>query len=569
MNKTTIRGCRFDQNASNGAGLGGAIHLQNAQGVIERTSFSQNSAKGLGGAIRALLSSTRIVECDFRSNTASEGGGLSLYDCSMTIAGCTFSMNRASLYGGGVRVYAVNVTGVTMLNCSFSRNYAGSGGGVFVGSGTASIFNSILWGNIARLQPQIYVRLGATITVARSNVTGNWPGTGNSASSPLFVSVAAGDLHLQPTSPCIDSGDNTRVPSWLRSDLDGRLRFYDDPATVDSGVGTPPLVDRGAYEYGSPAACPADCDGDGICDADEIGLGGDTDLNGNGIPDQCDGKASAPDVDQGSSVTLLPAAGSGNRTQEPVVDFTNVSGPNNASIVVVQSGSDLNPGAGGFGTLGKTVTIETPLQNGEFWMRVSLPISSLDLGGASWNSVDLLYFDVGTQNWELAASGNTQNSPGHGGPIGDRFAVSSTTVPPLSGDLGDYGVYWHPTLRVGFVWANVDHTTDFSGGLPFGVLIDCNENGIDDLLDIESGFSTDCNGNLVPDECDLASGFAFDCDGDGVLDECELGSGLENDCNENGIPDSCDIASGTSQDHFPLGGDGIPDECRKIQVRQR
>ena len=33
---------------------------------------------------------------------------------------------------------------------------------------------------------------------------------------------------------------------------------------------------------------------------------------------------------------------------------------------------------------------------------------------------------------------------------------------------------------------------------------DCNENGIDDAIDLDSGFSEDCNENQVPDECEFA-----------------------------------------------------------------
>ena len=32
-------------------------------------------------------------------------------------------------------------------------------------------------------------------------------------------------------------------------DLDGRPRFTDDPAAMDTGAGTPPLIDVGAYEF--------------------------------------------------------------------------------------------------------------------------------------------------------------------------------------------------------------------------------------------------------------------------------------------------------------------------------
>jgi len=37
--------------------------------------------------------------------------------------------------------------------------------------------------------------------------------------------------------------------SCIRSDLDGAFRFHDDLMTPDSGLGTAPIVDMGAYEF--------------------------------------------------------------------------------------------------------------------------------------------------------------------------------------------------------------------------------------------------------------------------------------------------------------------------------
>jgi hypothetical protein len=69
------------------------------------------------------------------------------------------------------------------------------------------------------------------------------------------------DYHLSPGSPCIDAGDNTAVPAGITTDLGGNLRFIDDPFTPDTGLGPPPVVDMGAYEY-----LPGDLDGDGDVD---------------------------------------------------------------------------------------------------------------------------------------------------------------------------------------------------------------------------------------------------------------------------------------------------------------
>ncbi|MBG81448.1 MAG: hypothetical protein CMJ39_12170 [Phycisphaerae bacterium] len=93
---------------------------------------------------------------------------------------------------------------------------------------------------------------------------------------------------------------------------------------------------------------------------------------------------------------------------------------------------------------------------------------------------------------------------------------------------------------------------------------DCNDNDVDDQIDIAFGTSLDanmdgipddcqdCNGNGIIDEIDIALGASNDADADGVPDECEA------DCNGNGLPDDLDIAAGTSTD---LHGNSVPDEC--------
>jgi len=66
------------------------------------------------------------------------------------------------------------------------------------------------------------------------------------------VDSAVGDLRLASGSPCNDSGNNTAVPGDVLKDLAGKLRFADDPSTIDTGdAGTTgrPVVDMGAYEF--------------------------------------------------------------------------------------------------------------------------------------------------------------------------------------------------------------------------------------------------------------------------------------------------------------------------------
>ena len=79
----------------------------------------------------------------------------------------------------------------------------------------------------------------------------------NWGAAPASLSV---DLRLQNGSVCVDSGDNAAVPADV-TDLDGdanvtepvpvdfagNARFVDDPS-ANTGNGTPPYVDIGAFE---------------------------------------------------------------------------------------------------------------------------------------------------------------------------------------------------------------------------------------------------------------------------------------------------------------------------------
>jgi hypothetical protein len=161
-------------------------------------------------------------------------------------------------------------------------------------------------------------------------------------------------------------------------------------------------------------------------------------------------------------------------------------------------------------------------------------------------------------------------------------------------------------VRIGLAIDGTCRVKDGNGdGIPFvdlgayeaaGPMLDCNGNGQCDTVEGEVGGITDCNHNLIADACDIAStasfdrnlngipdecepdcnhsgmpddydvssGFSRDCNGNGLPDECDIASGFSLDCNLNGVPDDCDIAFGASLDEYPVGGDGVPDECQSV-----
>jgi parallel beta-helix repeat protein/predicted outer membrane repeat protein len=242
----TVTDCTFTENS---AGFGGGMYNENSSNpTVTNCTFSGNSAPVYGGGMYNDNSSPTVTNCTFSGNTGGNlGGGMANLDSSPTVINCTFSGNSAvgkyNGWGGGM---LNSNSSPTVINCTFSENSAtGEGGGLYSSSSSPALTNCILWDN----SPDQVVDVGAsTTTISYSDVQGGFTGTGNIDADPLFVNPTNGDYHLSAGSPCIDAGDNTAVPEDITTDLDGNPRFLEVPETPDTGNGTLPIVDMGAYE---------------------------------------------------------------------------------------------------------------------------------------------------------------------------------------------------------------------------------------------------------------------------------------------------------------------------------
>ncbi len=234
---------------------GGGIYCYLSSPIIVNNTVTGNISSVGGGGIYCSSSSPTIVDNTITGNTAAYGGGVNSYYSSPIISNNTISYNSTSSSGGGICSYNYSFPMITNNVLAFNSS------GIYVNTGAPSLRHNCVFGN------------------TDYNYTGIADPTGTDGSisvDPLFVRPASsgpddqwgtpdddyGDLRLLPGSPCIDAGDNAEVPADVVDldgdgdtaepipfDLAGVSRFIDDLSTPDTGVGTPPIVDIGAYEY--------------------------------------------------------------------------------------------------------------------------------------------------------------------------------------------------------------------------------------------------------------------------------------------------------------------------------
>lgn len=193
---------------------------------------SYSSSPAIRGSYLSYNNTAIISNCIItgnNTNPTSQSGTISY--CNGTIVNCVIYGNSP---GSVLRECDADI-----INCTF----AGDSVGFVYCNGMIS--NCIVWPNYDG--PYFSVDCSVPTYSCIKNWTGG--GTGNISTLPGFVDADNGNFRMLPGSPCIDAGDNAAVPSDVLKDIDGRQRLLDDPNTIDTGNGTAPLVDMGAYEF--------------------------------------------------------------------------------------------------------------------------------------------------------------------------------------------------------------------------------------------------------------------------------------------------------------------------------
>jgi len=268
---------------------GGLSNYDGSLTVIDSAIYD-NVADSHGGGIHNWWEADlTVINSKIYNNTASWWGG-GIFNgpdggASLTLVNSALFGNQAEKGGGIFNGSAFSESGAVLevINSTVFINTASlEGGGIHNKQGAPDLFNSILWGNSAATGSQIFNSTSVfTPTIRYSDIEGSggsgasWDptlgidGGGNIDGDPLFVDpngaddlfgTGDDDLRLADGSPAIDAADNSAVPADtcdldgdgnttepLPYDLDGTDRLQDH-ITSDTGNGTAPVVDMGAYE---------------------------------------------------------------------------------------------------------------------------------------------------------------------------------------------------------------------------------------------------------------------------------------------------------------------------------
>jgi M6 family metalloprotease-like protein len=333
--------------------------------IISGGNANGDSADGTdrGGGLYNAQGDPGLNNLIFRGNTTGlVGGGMYNIQGSPALINVVFSGNYAKFRGGGL--YNVFSEGVKLTQVSLNGNTASfysnsEGGGIYNFSSAATIANGIFWNNHDSTNDtgsaaQLTGDNNSSFVVSYSLVQGSgvYTGTGNINGAPLFVDADGPDdiagtaddnLQLQDASPAIDAGDNTIVPAEVTLDLAGNSRFIDH-SRPDTGNGTPPIVDMGAYEAITTIENQAPT------------------IPGNPSP-----------ADGASSVPLTPTlTWSGGDPDSPVVTYTVAFGSDDPPAVVSTT---------------TTTSYKPPLdllENAQYYWRITASDGSLSSAGPIW-----------------------------------------------------------------------------------------------------------------------------------------------------------------------------------------
>jgi hypothetical protein len=250
----TIDGFTISDGDAGGA-YGGGMKILSCTPTIEECVFTNNEAYDGGGMYNSETCSTAVTNCIFSDNSASRNGGAMCNashagDCLPEVTSSLFYGNTAGNSGGAI---ANRKSSPTLINCTLAANEAEHGGGIgnHWSESTPTLVNCIFWGNDANSsnEPNEVYNVSGDPNFSYCDVRecggSSWdPNCGtdgghNIDQDPCFVNPDSNDLHLKPSSLCIDAGDCNRDYTG-QTDMDGEPRVMRE--CVDIGADEVPGV---------------------------------------------------------------------------------------------------------------------------------------------------------------------------------------------------------------------------------------------------------------------------------------------------------------------------------------
>jgi hypothetical protein len=345
-----------------------------------------------------------------------------------------------------------------------------------------------------------------------------------------------------------------------------------------------------------------DCDNNGVLDSCDIAANPALDANTNGIIDSCEGTSLASVII--SEVVDGPLSGG----QPKYIEITNLS---TVDTVTFGVGDSIKRYSNGELTPDQTFSLNGVSLSPSQSYVIANPAGGVTLPPAAWiqaygifnlpSAYDAVASGNGNDAFAIERSGTIIDTFGAIGVDGfgtawdytDSYARRKPGICAGSGTFSESEwIFGGPngleqTLlnasvtdsNVASLYAsNLLHLTspNSHANTCNGNINDCNDNGVDDSLDIAGGIP-DCNANGVPDSCDIAFG-AQDCNTNGIPDNCDILSGAFPDANATGIPDVCDAFQSDCNNNFIEDADeiaggapdcnnnGILDECEPLII---
>jgi predicted outer membrane repeat protein len=212
-------GCLFSDNS---AVSGGAILSSYADVVIDSCVFSGNTAAIDGGALRCVEGTCLIAGCKFLGNSAQTCGVAVFSSCDVAMSYCVSNMNRGTFNTASMLFYDCSAS---IANCTFS---ADSTGFLFDNvlrfeTGTPPVVTNtiIAFGRNCRAIGCVGTSSNPSVTCCDiyGNSGGDWVdciaglggAAGNFSVDPKFCSIATDYLCLEECSPCLAAGNTCGV----------------------------------------------------------------------------------------------------------------------------------------------------------------------------------------------------------------------------------------------------------------------------------------------------------------------------------------------------------------------